>query len=90
MTTDELEEEIVRLRVQNYVLRDALVWVLARDAVRTAEPEATIRLLAKFLDIRTSTPPTETTEDLRISDLVHEEIDWIIGAVTQAVRLARS
>jgi len=90
MTTDELEEEIVRLRVQNYVLRDSIVWVLAREAARSPDPEATIRLLAKFLDLRASMPPFETNEDLRMNDLIHEEIDWIIGAISQAVRLARS
>ncbi len=90
MTTDELEEEIVRVRLQNHVLRDAIVWLSARELGRSREPEATIRLLAKFLELRASTPPSATTEDLRVSDVYHEEIDWIIGAISQGLRRSGS
>lgn len=90
MTTDELEEEIVRLGLQNHVLRDAIVWVLSRELGRSRQAETTLRLLATFLEFRASTPPSATAEDLRVSDVYHEEIDWILGAISQALRRSGS
>lgn len=90
MTMDELEEEIVRVRLQSHVLRDAIVWLLARELGRSREPEATLRLLGEYLEIRASTPASPTTEDLRVSDVYHEEIDWIVGAISQGLRRSGS
>ena len=82
MTLDEAEERIVRLTVQNMVLRDYLIWLLAREVGADADPSATIRLAAEFGDRKIAALRSETATDLQISELFQQEKDYLIAAVS--------
>lgn len=86
MTTDELEDAVVRLRAQNMVLRDFIAWLLAREIGASSKPEDVIRLADKFGEIRISALQPESVEDLRISEIFQHEKDWLIAAASNLLK----
>jgi hypothetical protein len=86
MTLDEMEDSIVRLRIQNMVLRDYVIWLLAREIGSVRDPEATIRLADEFGNQRIASLASETQTDLLISELFQQEKDFLIAAASKVLR----
>jgi hypothetical protein len=80
-----MTEDMARLRVQNLILRDFVVWLLAREIGASLKPQETIRLASEFADARVHGLPNETTEDLEIAEMNQSEKDWIISAVSKVL-----
>jgi hypothetical protein len=84
--SDDLEQRIIRLSAQHAILRDFVVWLLAREIGRSSDPNSTIRLASEFADTRVHGLPADTLEDLRISEVFQGEKDWIIAAASKVLR----
>lgn len=86
MTLDELEERIARIAAQNFVLRDFVVWLLAREIGSSMDPESTIRLASNFGDFRISQLSADSAGDLQIAEIFQQEKDWIIAAASKILK----
>lgn len=85
MTQDELEQRVLKLTAQNLILRDYLVWLLAREAGNSGEPDVIMRLASEFGDFRVDQLAQTTDDDLRIAEILRQEKDWIIAAAMKVL-----
>jgi hypothetical protein len=85
MTLDEIEDTICRLRIQNMVLRDYVIWLLAREIGSALDPEATIRLADEFGKRRIASLASESQADLLTSELFQQEKDLLIAAASKVL-----
>jgi hypothetical protein len=83
MTQDEIELHLKKIVLQHLALRDVITWLLVREAGATTDPNATLRMLSEFGSHRTSSLPNDDVGSVTASEIVQQEIDWVVAAATR-------
>lgn len=71
---------------RSFALRDAVAYLIARDAARSGDPEGVFREVAEAMDDRLDELPHGISD---LKEKVRAEIDWTIGAARAFLALRK-
>ena len=80
MTNEELMERLIDVKVRQLVIRDFIIWLLAREAAASPDAQGVLRSLSELSDANVDSMTIANDADLHLAEQFRGERDWIISA----------